>query len=319
LARAPLVAAACLTTAAAFALTAFFFAAKHQPGIASIAPFGQGPYDAVGSFGFQLALAAAALSLLRALRGYDGAGIPVAAAALILRGSVVALLAVFVTIQADAVGLLRHPRVWAHSPIGSTLAVGLVIVALATLAGAALLGSVLRRLATDARPSWARGVAAAAAGILLLAIYPEVWRRAGVMGAIGTVLFGMVALLGEVWALALAIAPETAAPADDLLDDLGALVGRRNAAPNRATRWLRGGPWRFAAVVAVMGGGTVALSQAIGEGLPGEADRAVLVVGVFTGLEAAAILLGGALFRAPLALLRAEPAPAPAAPEGQLS
>jgi hypothetical protein len=178
---------------------------------------------------------------------------------------------------------------------------------------------VLSRVAPQSRPSWGRGAAAGAAGILLLAVYPEVWRRAGLVGAIGTVLFGMAVLFGEVWALTVAIAPETTAPAEDLLDDLGALVGRRNATPGPVTRWLRAGPWRFAAIVAAAGGVGLALSQAIGEGLPGGSGRAGLVLGVFTGLEAAAILFGCALFRTPLALLKTARRPAPGARGTELS
>ena len=39
---------ACLAGAVGF--TVFFFAAKHQLSLARVAPFGDDPYDAVGSF-----------------------------------------------------------------------------------------------------------------------------------------------------------------------------------------------------------------------------------------------------------------------------
>jgi len=261
----------------------------------------------VGSFGFQLALAAALISLLRGARRSGGAGIGAERAALVLRGAVVALLAVFVTIEADAVALFRHPRVWAHSPIGSTLALGLVVVALASLSGAALLGIVLRRVAPVAKTSAARGAAAVAAGVLALALYPEVWRRSGLVGALGTALYGMVVMFLEVWALTLAVAPAARGPAEDLLDDLGAILGRSGSPPSAVSRWLREAPWRPAAIVAAAGGVALAASQAIGEGLPEGRGRASLVLGVFTGLEAAGILLGYLLFRSPLALIREEP------------
>ncbi|MGD0993857.1 MAG: hypothetical protein ABR998_15450 [Gemmatimonadales bacterium] len=299
-------AAACLTTAAALGLTAFFFAAKHRVGLVRLAPFAEDPYDAVGSFGFQLALVAALISLLRGARRYDRAGIPAPQAVLVLRGSITALLAVFVTMQADAVALLRHPRVWAHSPIGFTLTLGLVIVALASLWGAGLLGMALRRVAPESRIAWVRGATIVAANAALLAVYPETWRR-GLVGAIGTVFAGMAVLFFEVWALAEAIAPLTELQREDLLDDLGAVFRRGTAAPSRVTRWLRAGPWRVAAIGAAVGGVGLAASQAIGEGLPGGAGRAVLVLGVFTGLEAAAILFGYALFRRPLSLILDRP------------
>jgi hypothetical protein len=299
------VAAACLVTAASVGLVVFFFAAKQRTPFARALPFGEDPYDAVGSFGIQLAIVAAATSLLRGARRYGG-GMPASQAALVLRGSVAALLAVFVTIQADAVALARHPGTWTHSPIGTALALGLVVVALTSLAGASLLGLVLRRVLQSSRTSAARAGLAVAPGILALAIYPEAWRRSGFFGAIGTAFYGTVVLFAETWALTLSIAPEGARPAQDLLDDVGAILGRRGAAPSAMTRWLRAGPWRFAVIVAVAGGAALAVSQAIGEGLPAGAARAVLVLGVFTGLEAAGILLGYLCFRKPLALIRDE-------------
>ena len=300
-----MVAAACLVSAASLGLTVFFFAAKHRTPFARVMPFGQDPYDAVGSFGFQLALATAAISLLRGARRYGG-GFPASQAALVLRGSVAALLAVFVTIQADVVALARHPRAWTHSPIGTTLALGLVVVALASLAGASLLGLALRRVLHDGKASAAHGAIAVVAGTLALAVYPEAWRLAGFAGAIGTALYGMLILFAEVSALTLAIAPEGARPAEDLLDDLGAVLGRRGAPPGAVTRWLRTRPWRLAVIVAVVGGVLLAATQAAGEGLPPGAAPASLVLGVFAGLEAAGILLGYLCLRRPLALVLEE-------------
>ena len=304
--RGPVVAVACLATAAALGLTCFFFAAKHRSPFARVVPFGEDPYDAVGSFGIQLAVAAAAISLLRGARRYGG-GFPAPTAALVLRGSVAALLAVFVTIQADVVALARHPRAWTHSPIGTALALGLVVVALASLAGASLLGLALRRALPEARTCAARAVLAVAAGTLALAIFPETWRLQGFTGSIGTALYGTLVLFAEVGALTVAIAPEGAGPAEDLLDDLGALLGRRGAPPNAVTRWLRAAPWRFAVVVALAGGALLAVVQAVGEGLPPGAARALLVLAVFTGLEAAGILVGYFCFRRPLALVLERP------------
>ncbi len=299
-------AAAALTTAASLGLMVFFFAAKHRTPFARIVPFGEDPYDAVGSIGFQLALVASLISLLRGARRYDGAGVPAAQAALALRASITALLAVFVTIQADAVAMLRHPRLWVHSPIGSILAPGLVIVAIASLSGAVLLGLAHGRYVPESRPAWRRGAATILVCVALLALYPESWREAGLAGALGTALAGMALLFAETWALMLAIAPPGGGRTEDLLDDLAAVFGRAGAAPGRVTRWLRAAPWRLAMIVALAGGVGLAISQAAGEGLPSGAGRAALVLGVFTGLEAIAIILGYLFFRRPLALVREE-------------
>ena len=99
----------------------------------------------------------------------------------------------------------------------------------------------------------------------------------------------------------------TASNSRPTLDDIGALLGRGGSPPSAVARWLREAPWRPAAIVAAAGGVALAASQAIGEGLPEGRGRASLVLGVFTGLEAAGILLGYLLFRSPLALIREEP------------
>ena len=63
-----------------FFLTIFFWAffdnSKNLPALAVINPFAEDPYDAVGSFGIQLSLFAALLSLLRAFRPYLTKDIP---------------------------------------------------------------------------------------------------------------------------------------------------------------------------------------------------------------------------------------------------
>ena len=62
--RPSLAAVSACTVALAFA--GFFETTKHVPRVADIAPFVEDPYDAVCSFGVQLAAFAAALAVLRA-------------------------------------------------------------------------------------------------------------------------------------------------------------------------------------------------------------------------------------------------------------
>ena len=63
-----------------FLLTIFFLAvfdnSKNIPLLAVVNPFAEDPYDAVGSFGIQLAFFAAFLSLIRAFRPYATKEIP---------------------------------------------------------------------------------------------------------------------------------------------------------------------------------------------------------------------------------------------------
>ena len=76
-----------------FLLTIFFLAffdnSKNIPLLAVVNPFAEDPYDAVGSFGIQLAFFAALLSLIRAFRPYATKEIPSNQQVLILRGETV--------------------------------------------------------------------------------------------------------------------------------------------------------------------------------------------------------------------------------------
>src|SRR5207237_9864288 len=59
----------------AFVLAALFYLFwqinKHQPALSQVNAFAEDPYDAVGSFGTQLAVFTALLSVVRAFRSYQ--------------------------------------------------------------------------------------------------------------------------------------------------------------------------------------------------------------------------------------------------------
>ncbi|MGB8644382.1 MAG: hypothetical protein WCF84_04045, partial [Anaerolineae bacterium] len=185
----------------------FFDATKHNPALSQVNPFADDPYDAVGSFGVQLALLTALLSLVRAFRPYPSDVASDSRQALLIRGEYVSCLSVAVTLAADGVAMIRHPSLWVGSAAGLGLA-GLI----AGMAGAvALVGWRVYRaaphpLAPPSRKVWMNAIAAGAVGLLILAFYPEAW-RASVPGAIGTVLVGAATLFVPVRAFGLALSP----------------------------------------------------------------------------------------------------------------
>lgn len=275
----------------------FFFAAKHQPALAKLAPFGDDPYDAVGSFAVQVAVVAAALSGLRAVRSHGSAGIPEIRSSLILRGAVISALAIFIAVLADLVAMIRYPEVWLGRAAGLELGLFLIVLALAAFVGAGRLARGVPGAGANAATARGRAALIAAAGALLLGFYPRTWRH-GFAGAVLTAVFGMALLFAWTWALAKVLVPGDTGDTDDLLDDLHA--------PKPVARWLRAHPWRCVVWSAVIGGLALALLEALGEGLPASARRALLVLGVFTGIEGLGIVLGFALFRRQLGLLRTE-------------
>jgi hypothetical protein len=128
------------------------------------------------------------------------------------------------------------------------------------------------------------------AGGVALSLYPESWRT-GLFGAIGTALFGTVWLFGETWALFRLTLPESSV---DLVARNGAVLGR--LASRVSVRSI-------ACAVALLAGLSIATVQAIGEGLPSQATRALVVLAVFVGLESAGVALGFALFARPLGVV----------------
>src|SRR5512136_2704720 len=96
-----------LIALAAILFYLFFQINKGGP-FRDINPFGVDPYDAVGSFAFQGALLVGVLTYARALRLWDLPGLA-DRVRLILRGDLVVLFAIWVTLIADAIAEVLSP------------------------------------------------------------------------------------------------------------------------------------------------------------------------------------------------------------------
>src|ERR1700759_205720 len=81
-----------------------FMFAKHDPALRNIIPFGDEPYDAVGSFGVIAGMLIALLSFLRAFRPYREAP-ATAQRVYLIRAQEAAVLAVFITVATDAIAM----------------------------------------------------------------------------------------------------------------------------------------------------------------------------------------------------------------------
>jgi hypothetical protein len=304
----------------------FFDASKHDPVLASASAFLEDPYDAVGSFGVQLAVLAALLSLVRAFRPYPAGQAPTSQTLLILRGNVVALLAVAATLAADVVAMIRYPSTWAQSGPGWLLG-GLVagLALLTALAGWTVLRAARVVELRPGRRPWGKAAVACLAGLFVLALYPASWQQS-VPGGLLAVVAGMVCLFVPVTALAKAILP-AAAPYEDTLDDLAAIyraaqgrapfaaglfrqVDRLASAPRvrAVTVWLnpRRYPWRWIVLLALGMGVALALAEAIGEGVSSSLKNAVIVAAVLVSMEGGGVLLGYALLGRFLGIFRPE-------------
>jgi hypothetical protein len=299
-----------------FLLTIFFLAffdnSKKIPLLVVINPFADDPYDAVGSFGIQLAFFAAILSLMRSLRPYAAKEIPSTQQLLILRGETVALLSIIVTLTEDIVAMLRYPSMWMNSS-GGPILVGLVggLILLTTIVSLQLYRIVVNGSYSFANRSWIRAIFFPF-GIFILAIYPADLLES-VAGGIFTALTGMLILFISTWALATAIFPQTEMEFEDVLDDFASIykyikfrIGlvsqlEKLINPKRLYKlfdWLnpRKHKWSFIMLIVLVMGGSLMLVEALSEGISTDANLVLLVSGVFLGLEGAGIVLGYFLF-----------------------
>ena len=165
---------------------AFFQLAKQDPAN----PFGEDPYDAVGSFAIQAATVLGLLSVVRSFGFLDGGP------ALLARTHLAAVLAVGITLVSDAIALLRHG--------GSVLLIALVV-ALACVTAA--VGFVCRR--GFGGGGYAGPAIVCAAAVVVLFFYPET-TRATLAGALVAIAVGIAALFVPLRFLATALVAEDA-------------------------------------------------------------------------------------------------------------
>jgi hypothetical protein len=310
----------------------FFDASKHNDLFMKANVFLEDPYDAVGSFGVQLAALGALLSFVRLLRPYPQ-GITCDALRRIIRGEAVALCAVSVTLSADGLAMLRYLHGW----IGLSAGWLLVGSASALLAVTALAGRRLYQLGRtlkiySSRSSWQRTLLVCLAGTLVLMFYPEGWRQS-VPGGVFTALVGMAILFILTASIVKSAFPPCGEQSEDFLDDLYALYEWVKAHANSAGSIFRSGErvslalakiawisgcinwlnlrkhaWNLVILVGLGMGLALFAAEAAAEGAP-KASAILMVVSVYTGIETSGVLLGYALFKQYLWIIKAWPAP----------
>jgi hypothetical protein len=235
----------------------FFQVNKGGP-FRNINPFGEDPYDAVGSFAIQVAILIGILTYARALRLWDDPA-QAAKARLILRGNSLVLFAILITLIADAIAEIVRP--FPPSYWGNVILVELVLMFVLALACAIALAVVFRRIPTAAPP-------------------PDLTPADGI---------------DDLWTL---VRVPVARSSLVLPRGIVEWVKRFNSDSFFArVAWLnpRTHPWRFACALGLLVGAGLALAQ-LQEELPPSLMIGLLVTGIFISAELAATLLGYALF-----------------------
>src|SRR5579883_2764673 len=146
-----------------------FMFMKHDAELSQIIPFGEDPYDAVGSYADVIGMLITLLSLFRAFRPYRKHPPAASQQRYLLRTQTVVVLMVFITLAADVIAMARHPAMWFGERHELLTVLGGT--ALATLIVQLLLNST-RSYSQSAR-GWGRPIAACLLASITLCVYPE--------------------------------------------------------------------------------------------------------------------------------------------------
>lgn len=267
----------------------FFMYAKHDSALSKVNAFADDPYDAVGSFGIQAAIFLAIVCLIRAFRRRAESR-SFEDDLFLFRAQTAAILSVAVTLAADTLAMLRYPRLWVGSAAGYRLVALLIGMTILTAA----IGLWIRRGTQIGHwhitsTAWFRAVIVSIFAVLVLAFYPEHFRR-GLIGVLSTAFIGTLILFAPVWAWTMALAPH-----------LGPGIEHHLAAPGGFLQKKYG--W----VIVFLAGVLVGLFFVAGEASEGSGipqSKLTLVVSAYAGLETAGLMVGYAFLGKPLGVFR---------------
>jgi hypothetical protein len=265
-----------------------FMFAKHDPALRNAIPFGDDPYDAVGSFGVIVGMLVALLSFFRAFRPYRE--VPTMAQRVYLvRSQEAVVLAVFITVAADAVAMARHPSMWMGAAAREKLVALLGVLTIITAAVQLLIRAAQKKLGGLGTTRWGVPASATLLAILVLAGYPE-YLIHGTATHLLTVVAADLMLFALMRLLLNALVPYTP-------------DGERTGKPAERGGFLSAGQrWAIALLAGTLIGVFVFLGE-MGEGssaLPW--DRLVFVASVYIALGLAGILIAYAFLGEPLGL-----------------
>ena len=251
-----------------------FMFAKHDPALRGVIPFGEDPYDAVGSFAFIIGMLIALVSLVRAFRPYRDEPSR-AQRVYLVRSQVAVALAVLITLASDAVAMARHPAMWGASASRNRL-VGLLLGI--AVAGGTVLSVICmpQEKLRDGDPNrWTRAAISSLLALLVLALYPEQLIN-GTATHLLTVVAGAVVLF---------------APMRPLLTALVPYESERSETPaHRGFSGVRR-RWGFVLLLGIVVGVCVFAGEMSESGGSMPLGRLAFVASVFIGLAIAGLLV----------------------------
>jgi hypothetical protein len=241
-----------------------FFQINKKGPLGAISPFAQDPYDAIGSIAIQIALLVGVLTFSRALRLLVDP-IQIAKIRFVLRGNLLVLTVILITLLTDTVAIIFHPL--PPSQWGDILHIELLAMFGLAFLCAIFLAVVFAHLPETALP-----------------------------GKLTT-----ADAIDDLWTLVqVPITRADRVLPSSLVDWVKGFNSDRLFA---RVRWMDPclHSWRFTAILGLCAGAMLILAQ-LQEGLPPNLFTGLLLAGIFISVELAATLLGFAIFGSYLGL-----------------
>jgi hypothetical protein len=266
-----------------------FMFAKHDPRLRSIIPFGDDPYDAVGSFGTIVGVLIALLSLVRAFRPYRKQPPNNAQRRYLVRSQEAVAIAVLLTLLADTVAMARHPSLWVAAASRDELIELLGGMSVVALGVQWLIRKSQERVAHTHSTLLVRAVFTTLVATCALAVYPEqLIQSAGTH--LLTVIIAAFVLFAPMRALIISLVP------------FNRKEGLAEAVPKGGSgisRWQR---WGIVVVIGVSIGAFAFVGEMSEGANPMSLIRVLFVASVFVGLGVAGLVIAYAFLGTPLGL-----------------
>jgi hypothetical protein len=193
------------------------------------------------------------------------------------------VLAVLITLAADAVALARHPDMWWHAPSRAELMALLVALGLAAIAAQVVLrASVETRRGAGA--GWTRPIVVSMVALVVLVVYPERWINNFLLHLL-TISIADVLLFAPMRFLLVALVPDPA----DVREPVAGRV------------WTARRRWAIVLAIAVVLGALIFAAE-MSEGTTLPLRRILLVAAVYIGLTVTGLSIAYAFLARPLGL-----------------
>lgn len=289
--RLKLTAVAVLMLAATFSW--FFMFAKHDPSLAPIVPFGDDPWDAIGSYCYIATFLIAGLVLFRTLRLGARHGATGASSLYLARAQMALPAGILITVAANSLAMARHSAQWLGKPESR-----LLVLLLGSLAAFALLVAVMiRRSASNLSGApqpgaMRRTLVTFVVSILILCFFPESIIQSVPLHFLAIVL-GFVLIAAPQAGIVVALLPD----ADSTLPNEPRAIAQMRPALG----------WMLAGLSGAAMGALLVAAEFI-ESHSGNApmSRIALVAALFIGSGTALLLVAYAFLRKPLGLFPLE-------------